>query len=170
MVGLLLVLLLFAGVAVGGEEAGGENPLAPMGWLAGGQWVAKVTPREGEPFWRESQFAWTANGRVLRFESLIRRADGSETRYQDGFYGWHPTEKKALFYSFDPAGNFYQGEVEMEGASLAHLLEGVNEAGETGRYRVVVTRNGADRYDFSLQAPEDDAWVEIVSLVYERKM
>jgi hypothetical protein len=74
-----------------------------------------------------------------------------------------------LFTSFDREGNYYRGEVGLEGDSLPHLLEGVSAAGETARYRVVVTQTGADRYGFSLQAPKEGEWVEVVFLIYERQ-
>jgi hypothetical protein len=106
---------------------------------------------------------------MIRFESLIRRQDGSAIPYQDGFYGWHPAEKKVLFTSFDREGNYYRGGVGIEGDSLPHLLVGVSATGETGRYRVVVTQTDPDRYGFSLQAPKEGEWVEVVSLVYERQ-
>lgn len=166
---LLLVLLLALAPTVQGGDAEEGNPLSPLAWLVGGRWVAEVTPPEGEPFFREARYEWTPNRRLLRFESLIRQQDGSATPYQDGFYGWHPGEKKVLFTSFDPQGNYYRGEVGIEGNSLPHLIEGVSTAGETARYRVVVTRAAPDRYNFSLQAPQEGEWVEVVSLVYERQ-
>jgi hypothetical protein len=78
---LLLALLFSAAATLEGREAEGENPLSPLGWLVGGRWVAEVTPPEGEPFFREAQYKWTANQRMIRFESLIRRPDGSVTPY-----------------------------------------------------------------------------------------
>jgi hypothetical protein len=171
---ILAAAVLGAVATAGGQgrpSAAGVEPnaaLAPLGWLAGGRWVAASNSPQAPNLMRETIFEWAPNGQALRFWSFVTDRQLQRRPYVDGWYAFHPG-RKALIFSYVDAEGYYEGTVRVAGDTVAHEFEGISTTGDVQRYRYTFTRRSADEMGVRISEEVQGGWRDVIELVYRRQ-
>jgi hypothetical protein len=67
-----------------------SDPLDPLAWTVGGQWVAHAKTDDGGPLAIELNFTRAGHGKTINNQVVFMSKDKAVTQYQ-GTYWWHPT-------------------------------------------------------------------------------
>lgn len=169
------LLVALAAICEGAQEAAsrasGVTPhasLAPLGWLAGGRWVASSADPKAPNLMRETFFEWSPNGQSLRFRSYITNRQLERRPYVEGWYVFHPGRRQVIF-SYVDAGGYYSGDVRSQGDVVDHEFEGVSVKGAVQNFRYTFTRAGADEMVTRIFDQHENQWRQVVELVYRRQ-
>ena len=143
------------------------DPLEPLAWTVGDEWVAEIPDGDGKPLTVHVVFQWASHHKaidyVVSFES-----QGKRTPRYEGTYFWHPGKKRIALLQLDYLGNVTESTLTAEGKILKQENVLTTTDGVKHEQRVELTRTGEDTYEFKALIPRDGQWVEAVAFPYKR--
>lgn len=165
---LLLIGTIFLSVAARAAEAS-VSPYAALEWFLGGTWVATLPPKpDGTTLGIELKFDRPDNRQGLRFESAFLNG-GKRAPYTCGMYAWDGAKRKFVIFYTDSSGSLNTGDVKLEGDVLAHEYTSIGAEGKIEPIRVRLTKLGADAFTNEIFVQKDGAWVNFITVRYERR-
>lgn len=144
------------------------SPLAPVAWLVGGSWVSDVKdPQDGSVTHVENHITWAPNHQAIQFVT-----DFNGKPHYNGFYAYDPARKSVNFYYTSESGQLTIGTStpDADGKTLRQEFDVMQPSGDTNRIRSTIVRDGNDAYVFTVFAPENGEWKQLLQITYKRKM
>ena len=159
------VLILFATGALLGQGASSPSPaadpLAPIGWMAGGTWHGEVKGPNGKLTKIDTRIERELGGKAFTFSTKF-----DEVLQYQGFFAYDAA-KKAIVFSYPSAdGSLADGSVVPNGDMLVWDFHMTEASGAVEPYQVHVHQDGADDYTWALFAPQKDTWAKLFEIHY----
>ena len=144
--------------------AGGEQPLAPLGRLAGHCWKGEFA--EGGS-WDRHCFQWAYDGKFLHDKHVVtgkRAPYGGETWYRfDG------TDQRIVFHYFNSTGGYSEGDVQPAQNELRFPEERYEQGGKTQVLRTVWRFESETTMVALTEQRAGDQWVEAWRVTFSRE-
>jgi hypothetical protein len=164
----VIAMVVVLCIRTGGAEPPAGDPLAALGWLVGGTWVAEIQNSGGQPMRVESRFEWAEHGRALKYVIHFKAGDRVTPQYE-GVYFWHPGKKQITMIQTDRNGNLTESVATMDGTTLKQENVATQSDGTSRPQRISVARRGDDAFDFKALVQRDGEWVEGAGFTYRRQ-
>jgi len=149
-----------------GEKA--SDPLAPLAFLTGGEWEAKLPagPDGAQPSIL-AHFSWANNHRAIRISNSFG-VGGKSQAYIDGLYTWHPGKHVIVFWYVDGDGSLYEGTVRPENGVLVHEFQVTDAKGTTSDFTSRATPDGSAAWANEIFTRKDGHLEPMVKVRYEK--
>ena len=168
---MIFVLLMMSAATVwcqnATKPAASQRPIASLGWLVGGVWIADAS-KLGPGMQRiETRYQWSDNHAYIRFTTHFVMEKGTLRNYDGNFY-WNPEQSSLSMWYMDPGNSITQGPVRQDGDKLEMSFRAMGFDGKAGDFRVTVTRKNNDDYNWLLEQKQPEGWKQLATLEYLR--
>ena len=169
--GFVFALMVTASLAAWGQEAAKipapPKPIAALGWLVGGVWIADGTKVAPGMLRIETRYQWSDNDAYIRFTTHFVHDKGTLRNY-DGSFFWDPERASLAMWYMDARNSITEGPVQIDGDVMRMNFKADDFDGKLAELRVKVTRKTNDDYNWLLEERQPGGWKQLATLEYIR--
>ena len=158
---------LFAQVKPAAPPQAPQDPLAPVAWFVGGDWVSEVKDNsDGSVTHVDNRIRWSPN-----HQAIVFNVEFNGKPHYDGFYAYNPASKKIEFFYTNSEGQLTIGTAtpDADSKTLHQEFDIMHPDGTTEHLRSTIERDGNDAYWFSVLMSKSGNWEQVFRIHYVRK-
>ncbi len=162
-----ILAFFLTGPALAADNPPADNPLSVLDRFAG-EWVVEGKWSSGETLHARTIYKWGLGKKILKARTFVRNGDREYQRYE-GILAWQP-EKKSLFeISFAYDGAVTEVLIDSPDRDTLRIGWTPYTPGKPSRVRQILHFLDNDRFRWTVQLQDGDAWKPIIDATWKRK-